>query len=137
MTEPSVSRSHRDAVAEERLEILRLLETGTVTAEEAARLLDALDRGNPAPGTREAPTAPIGMRARQVRVRITETESGRATLNLVLPLGLIDAGIDIARRFAPDRMLEAETIRQAMTTGFRGSLLDVDDGDERVEILVE
>ncbi|MDP9369546.1 MAG: DUF2089 domain-containing protein [Chloroflexota bacterium] len=137
MTEPSVSRSHRDAVAEERLEILRLLEAGTVTAEEASRLLDALDRGNQSPGPRDAPTGPIGMRARQVRVRITETDSGRATLNLALPLGLIDAGLGIARRFAPDRMLDAETIREAMTTGFRGSLLDVDDGDERVEILVE
>ena len=137
MTDPAGARSHRDAVAEERLEILRLLEAGTVTAEEASRLLDALDRGNPPIGERNAPTGPTAVRARQVRVRISDSDSGRATLNLALPLGLIDAGLGIARRFAPDRLLDAETIREAMTTGFRGSLLDVDDGGERVEIVVE
>src|SRR5215204_166435 len=39
-----IRSSQRDQLREERLEILRLLEAGTITAEEAATLLDAIDR---------------------------------------------------------------------------------------------
>ena len=45
MVEPVPFRSsQRDQLREERLEILHLLEASTITAEEAATLLDALDR---------------------------------------------------------------------------------------------
>ena len=47
MVEPVLIRSsQRDQLREERLEILRLLEAGTITADEAATLLDALDRAS-------------------------------------------------------------------------------------------
>jgi len=39
----SARPSRREVASEERLEVLRLLEQGGITAEEAARLLDALD----------------------------------------------------------------------------------------------
>jgi len=131
--------SRRDAAREERLEILRMLEQGAITADEAATLLDALDRADrpsASPFAEEA-TQPIGGRPKQVRIRITDSDTGKASVNLALPLGLIDAGLGIARRFAPDRLLNAEAIRESVTTGFRGPLLDVDDGGERVEIIVE
>ena len=127
----------RDPSREERLEILRLLEAGTVSADEAAQLLDALERADrPAPPIEEAPR-PIGARAKQVRIRITDSDSGEATLNLAVPLGLIDAGLNIARRFAPESLLSADAIQQSAVTGFRGSLLELNDGGERIEIIVE
>lgn len=134
----------RDPVHEERLEILNLLGAGEITADEAATLLDALDRSAPRGNGNDPPsvasgdgTDPVGGRARQVRIRVSDGATGRTTVNLALPLGLIDAGLGIARRLAPERVADAEAIRESIATGFRGSLLDVHDSEERVEIIIE
>ena len=59
-------------------------------------------------------------------------------VNLAFPLGLIKSGLDIAGQFVPEYLPKVEAIREAVTAGFRGSLLDIDnDGGERVEIIVE
>lgn len=141
-------------LSEERLEILRLVENQTVSAEEATRLLEALDRSDantrtdripsppPPPYWREtdpAATAPLPRqpRARNARIRITEVDSQETRLNLVLPLGLLDTGLKMAKRIAPDRLLDAKEIRESATDGFIGHLLDIVDDNERVEILIE
>ena len=144
MAEPAASRSEgprnrRDLTREERLEILRLVEEGSVTADEAAALLDALDRADrQASPFKDEPARPASSGVGQVRIRVTDSASGRAKVNLALPLGLIDAGLGIARRFAPGRVGDAEAIRDSVASGgFRGPLLDIDEGGERVEIIVE
>jgi hypothetical protein len=126
----------RDQLREERLEILRLLEAGDITVDEVATLLDALDRAAGTPPHNGA-TSPRNVEARQVRIRVTDSTSGKATVNLVFPLGLIKSGLDIASQFIPDYLPKAEAIRESVSTGFRGSLVDIDDGGERVEIIVE
>jgi hypothetical protein len=136
MTDPTPRGGRRDPSRDERLEILRLLESGTVTADEAAQLLDALDRADRAWGA-DAPTMPIGGRAKQVRIRMTDSDTGEPSLDLVFPLGFIETGLGIARRYAPDRVPDAQTIQESITTGFRGPLLDLNDGGERIEIIVE
>ena len=85
----------RDQMREERLEILRLLETSAITVDEAATLLEALDRAGYAPLTSES-TAPRGAEARQIRIRVTDTETSKAIVNLAVPLGLLKSGLDIA-----------------------------------------
>ena len=142
MTEPSTVRSQRrDSVREERLEVLRLLEGGDITAEEAATLLDALDRSAPPPRSNDQalPPLPDGATrsAAQVRIRVTESETDRAMVNLAFPLALIDSGLKIAGQFVPEYLPTAEAIRESVTSGFRGLLVDVDDGGQRVEIIVE
>ena len=141
MTEPLMPRAtKRDPAKEERLQILEMLEGGAITADEAAALLDALaraDRQTATSSSADAASSPAAGRPRQVRIRITDGDTGRASVNLAVPLGLVDAGLTIARRFAPDRLPDAEAVRESITTGFRGSLLDIDDGGERVEIIVE
>ena len=137
MVEPVPLRSsHRDQVREERLEILRLLEAGAITADEAATLLDALDRATFSPPN-NGPAAPRGAEACQVRIRVTDSTTGRAMVNLAFPLGLIKSGLDIAGMFVPEYLPKVEAIRESVTAGFRGSLVDVDDGSRRVEIIAE
>ena len=137
MAEPAATRpSRRDAVREDRLEVLRLLEAGTVTADEAATLLDALDRASPAPFD-ESPPGPNPRNSGVVRIRITESGSDRVMTNLAFPLGLIDSGLKIAGQFVPEYLPKAEAIRESVKTGFRGALVDVDDGEQRVQIIVE
>lgn len=120
---------------DDRLEILRMVQEGTVTADEAARLLDALDqadrgRGGPAA---QRPAA----RARQLRIRVSDSQSGKSRVNLVVPLNVVDAGISVARRLAPRRFVNADAIRDAVLSGVQGPILDVDENGERVEIIVE
>jgi hypothetical protein len=126
----------RDQMRDERLEILRLLEAGAITVDETATLLEALDRAA-LPPLNEGAAAPRGAEAQQIRVRVTDSTSGKATVNLAFPLGLIQPGLDIAGQFVPEYMPTVEAIRQSVSAGVRGSLLDVDDGGQRVEIIVE
>jgi hypothetical protein len=137
MVEPVTFRSsQRDQVREERLEVLRLLEAGTITVDEAATLLDALDRASlPLPNT--GPASVRSAEARLVRIRVTDSTTGRAVVNLAFPLGLIKSGLDIAGQFVPEYLPKMDAIRESVTAGFRGPLVDVDDGGQRVEIIAE
>ena len=131
-----VRSSQRDLMREERLEILRLLEAGTITADEAATLLEALDRAAlPPPNGGSA--AARSAEARLVRIRVTESTTGRVVVNLAFPLGLIKSGLDIASQFVPEYLPKVDAIRESVTAGFRGPLVDVDDGGQRVEIIAE
>ncbi len=137
-------RSADASAREERLEVLRMLESGAITADDADRLLDALDRAAsppppppPPPPLPDDPSQPGGP-ARQVRIRVSDGDSGRSRVNLILPLGAIDAGLGIAARFAPDYFDDPEALRKAIFSAGRGPLIDVEGDDgERVEVIVE
>ena len=131
-----IRSSQRDQMREERLEILRLLEAGTITADEAATLLDALDRAPSRHRTADRHVC-ASAEARLVRIRVTDSTTGRAVVNLAFPLGLIKSGLDIAGQFVPEYLPKVDAIRESVTAGFRGPLVDVDDGGQRVEIIAE
>ena len=134
-------------LSEERLEILRLVENQTVTAEEAGRLLEALDRSDRANRSSQAtaPFFPVPPQAPEpprpsggsVRIRITDITSGKARINLVLPHRLVESGVKLAKRFAPEEMLDSREIRRSIEEGYWGPLLDIADDEKRVEIIVE
>lgn len=136
MNEPIAIRpSQRDSLREERLEILRLLESGGITVEETATLLDALDRAvPPLPNTGAAPRGP---EARMVRIRITESSSGKSMLNVAFPLALVKTGLDIAAEYGAEYLPDVAEIKESISAGFRGALMDVDDGGQRVELIAE
>lgn len=130
-------RAHpRDQMREERLEILGMLEDGGISVEEAATLLEALDRAAEPPVGNGA-AAPRHAEGRHVRIRVTDRSAGKALVNLAFPVGLVGSGLDIASQFVPEYLPTVEAIRESVGAGFRGSLLDVDDGGQRVEIIVE
>lgn len=134
-------------LSEERLEILRLVENQTISAEEAGRLLEALDRSDrssqaaqrttPIMMTPPGPPDPPAPKAGSVRIRITDLSSGKAKINLVLPYRLVDSGVKLAKRLAPEHMLDSREIRRSIEDGYWGPLLDITDDDKRVEIIVE
>jgi hypothetical protein len=134
-------------LSEERLEILRLVENQTISAEEAGRLLEALDRSDrssqaaqrttPIMMAPPGPPDPPAPRAGSVRIRITDLSTGKAKINLVLPYRLVDSGVKLAKRLAPEHMLDSREIRRSIEDGYWGPLLDITDDDKRVEIIVE
>lgn len=124
------------ATAEERLRILKMVEQGQISAEDAAKLLEALeerDKGEPAP-------ASSGAEARWFRVRVTDLKSGRSKVNVNIPMGLVNMGLKLGARFAPGiEGFNADRVIEMIREGARGKLVDVEDdeGSERVEIFVE
>ncbi|MBI5830462.1 MAG: hypothetical protein HZB20_13205, partial [Chloroflexi bacterium] len=92
------------ATTEERLKILRMIEDGKITAEDGAKLLAALsDTRRPASG---ASVASPGGAARWLRVRVTDSVTGKPKVNVNLPMSLVEVGLKIGARFSPE--LDAE-----------------------------
>ena len=121
------------ATTEERLQILRMVESGKVTAEEGKRLLDAL-------GARGGEPEPPGGRARWVRIRVSNKQTGKSRINVNLPIQLVDMGLRLAGRFAPDMDdVDLDELRRLISGGIHGKLVEVDDEEEgeHVEIFVE
>lgn len=124
------------ATTEERMKILKMIEEGKLSAEEGAKLLAAL-RGADRPAT----GGEFGRSgARWLRIRVTDLESGRARATVQIPLSLIDAGLKIGARFAPEvEGVNMDQLMEALRSGMTGKIIDVTDevDGERVEIFVE
>jgi hypothetical protein len=119
------------SATEERNQVLRLVQAGELTAEQAAELLDALGPG-PGRSTRQ--------RQRMVRVRVTNLSAPREKINVTVPASLIRVALRLATRLAPQVSGSAlEDLLRAMESGATGRLLDLQDLEEgeRVEIFAE
>jgi hypothetical protein len=124
------------STAEERIKILNMVAEGKITAEEGAELLKAL-RNAAEKSQAAAPGAP---EPRYMRVRVTSTQTDQVKANITIPMSLIDVGLRMGARFAPDlEGLDFEDVMTAISHGQRGKIIDVEDEDdgERVEIFVE
>jgi len=126
--------------AEERLKILKMIQEGTITAEEGAKLLKALTSSSPKP-RRGRTSVQVGG-ARWLRVRVTDMASGKAKVNVNLPLKLVDAGINIAAQFIPEDVeLEGimTAVNEAIGDNMVGKIVDVVDGEdgEHIEVFIE
>ncbi|MFQ6100380.1 MAG: hypothetical protein ACE5OS_04000 [Anaerolineae bacterium] len=123
------------ATAEERLEVLRMIQSGQITAEEGARLLEALKEkerlGEPVPGSRRKGPE-------QLRIRVTDLETGRQKIDVRMPWSLVNVGISMGARFAREEV-RVEDFVEAVQAGVEGKIMDVvdEEDNERVEIFVE
>ena len=117
---------------EERRKILNLVQEGKITADEAARLLDALrDKMENAQQRKRKP--------RWVRIRVTDLEAKRIRVNLTLPVGLVRAGLRGGGSIAGMEGLNTGELEEMLNRGEVGHILDMQDtvGAERVEIFIE
>ncbi len=123
------------ATAEERMRILTMIQEKQITAEEGARLLTALN----ARSGGEAGQQPAN-KARWLRVRVTDAGTGRLKVNVNIPVGLVDIGIKMGARFAPEMQnMDVTAVQTAIREGYQGKILEVEDpqDNERVELFVE
>lgn len=134
----TTTQARSDAGMDERLEILRMVESGVVTAEEAATILEAMERPSATAGRdQRAEDADKRSGGGVIRIRITEAGSPKPTVNIALPLKLIDAGLNIAAQYVPEYLPKASDLREAVLSGMRGTILDIQDAEDHVEIFVE
>ena len=119
------------------MRLLGMVQDGKITAEEAARLIEAIDK--------EAPAKTSGVPGRIGRsLRLKVQEAGRETVNIAVPLALAR----VVLKFIPDsamRRMERAGISvediQQLVGNVEGCapyrILDVEDGNEKIEISIE
>jgi hypothetical protein len=124
------------ATNEERLKILKMIDEGKITAEEGARLLSTLSESRKTAQRKPTLRGSYGG-ARWLKVRVTDTMTGKAKATVNLPLGLVDAGLNIASKYAPD--VAFDELVEAINAGAEGKIIDVYDEEdgEHVEIFIE
>ncbi|MHB0884457.1 MAG: SHOCT-like domain-containing protein [Bacillota bacterium] len=122
-------------MSEERLQILKMIESGKISAEEGAKLLSAVETTQAAEAT--------GKPAHFLRVKVYEIKSGRATVNVNLPLSLLD----VALKFVPKdaefmkgmKGVNLDELVAAIKSGVQGKVVDIVDEEEghHVEVYVD
>jgi hypothetical protein len=123
---------------EERMRILQMIQDDKITAEEGAKLLEAL-------GSRKKPPVPPppprpGRDARLLRVRITDLNTGKTKVNVNIPMGLVNVGVRLGARFMPANAdVDFDEIKAAIDEGASGKIVDMEDGEsgEHIEVWVE
>ena len=119
---------------DERNRILHMIETGQITAEQAAQLLDAMASERERPGDRT--------RSRTVRIRVTNSTANPRKINLTatLPVYLVEVSLRLGTHLIPQLSGSAlEDLLRSIQEGATGRLLDIQDleAGERVEIFAE
>ena len=123
--------------SEERMKILKMISDGKITAEEGSRLISALSQKS----EKEIKFAKRSLSNQMLRVRVTDMSTGKAKVNVNLPMKLVDAGLNIAAQFTPEmenaQMMEA--VKEALAENMSGKIVDVIDEEdqEHVEIFIE
>ena len=123
--------------SEERMKILNMINEGKITAEEGSKLLSALTRRS----EKSKKVTKRGLTGQWLRVRVTDMSTGKAKVNVNVPMKLVDAGLNIAAQFTPEmegaQMMDA--VKEALAENIRGKIVDVIDEEdqEHVEIFIE
>lgn len=117
-----------------------MIQSAQITADEGARLLEALkEKGRPA---EEPKPYNRDMGARLFRIQVTDLGTGRQKVNMTLPWSLVSVGVNMGARFARkeiDASLTVDEFAEAIRAGAEGKIMDMVDEEkqERVEIFVE
>lgn len=123
--------------SEERIKILRMVEEGKITAEEGSKLLAALSESRKPPRKPSVRNGLGNSGARWLRIRVTDSVTGKSKATVNLPVGLVDAGLNIASQYAPG--INFDELLSAINAGAEGKIIDVFDEEdgEHVEIFIE
>jgi DUF4097 and DUF4098 domain-containing protein YvlB len=118
-------------MTQEKIQILKMVQEGKVTAEEALKLIEAVE------GSDAAVSVPKTS-AQWLRVRVTDSKSGRPKVNVNLPLGLLSV---VTKFVKLEDMggVDINEILRLIKEGARGKIVDVEDEDEgvHVEVIIE
>ena len=123
--------------------VLRLVAEGRLTADEAGPILDALDDragsergtgGGFGPSGQDGAAIDAKDRDPARTLRVEVTDGGRAVINLRIPLSLGRAALNQVPGISD---ATSDRIREAIDAGIKGTIVDVDDGDDGVRISLE
>lgn len=125
---------------EERMHVLRMVQEGKITPEEAARLLQTLEETSDADTIASAAPVAARQQGRRMIVRVTDLKTGKVHVNVRLPIGLVRAGLKMGTKFMPEvEGLDPNQLMELINSGETGMLVDVEDEKEgeHVEVFIE
>ncbi|MBS4054352.1 MAG: hypothetical protein KGZ64_06235 [Thermaerobacter sp.] len=114
----------------EKLQILKMVQEGKIRAEEAEKLLQALEQ--------KGASALPSTNAKWLRVRVQEAD--KKIVNINLPMALVDVAVNMGLKFAsPEQLdgIDVPALMQAIKQGATGKILEVQSEEATVEITVE
>jgi hypothetical protein len=124
---------------EEKMMILKMLQDGKISADEAAKLLESLDVGQKKEEGK-ATEEPRKSEGKFFRVSITDTTTGKSRANIRMPLSVMGIGMKFGAHFAPQiDGMDSDQLMDAIRNGQVGKIIDVfdDEEGEHVEIYIE
>ncbi len=119
---------------EEILKILKMVEEGKLTKDEASELIEALKET-------EKEEKVIPSKKKFLRIRVTK--QGKPTVNVTLPFSLVKWGISLAQKMGRKNLtvegkeipVDLNELNEALKDpDFKGKIIDVTDEEEHVEI---
>jgi hypothetical protein len=118
---------------DERLQILKMVQEGKVSPEEAARLLEALEQ----PDSKNGKGRP---KARSLRISVRDgAKSQSIVLNIGMVRWLLRVPGFIALNLTDSRgnRLDLDALADAVDNGAIGKVFEAEDGNHRVEIWID
>jgi hypothetical protein len=126
--------------SEERLKVLKMVEENKISAEQAVQLLMALESQGKSAKKTEDSGGVFKTGTKWLRVRVTDTNTGRTRVNIRVPTSLVGAGLKMGMRLSPEiEGLDTEQIMKFIEAGTVGKIIDVTDekDGEQVEVFLE
>ena len=125
------------ATSEERIKVLQMIADGTIGVDEGSALLKALDipEAKPGFGRLRRDTAD----RRMLRVKVDDSVGKRTKVNVVLPMALVNAGLNIASKYVDEvNSQHAAALVDAIDADATGLVLEVHETDgEHVQVFIE
>ena len=119
-------------MSEEMMRILKMLEQGKISADEASTLIDALGR---------AEGAPAGGSGKMLRVVVYKDDKEKPSVNVNIPIELIKFGLQFIpeehRSRIEEKGVDFSQIAEMIEAGAQGKLVEVEDDGKRVIVSVE
>jgi hypothetical protein len=123
---------------EEKLQILKMIEEGKITSAEGLELMEALEKGE------KSENLTVNQKSRWLRIDV-RAENNKTKAKVNIPLSLVDIGLKIGGRFAPELKeagldkIDINEIVQMVKDGAHGKIVEVDDEENgtKIEVYVE
>ena len=125
---------------QERLQVLKMIDAGTITVDEAFRLLDALDRSAGPEDTVAARLSTKALAGKLVRLKVSNLHNGQVKAQAQLPVQLLELGLRIGSQYAPGvKAIDVHELVAGLADGVGGKIIEVTDHENsiRVEVLIE
>jgi len=122
-------------MSDEKMMILKMLEDGKISADEAAKLLSTIDE-SPSKKKKHAHTSS----GKYLRVRITDVSSNKVRANIQVPVNVLKMGNMFGARFASKiEGIETDDLMRKIEDGELGKIVDIFDEEdgEHVEVFIE
>jgi SHOCT-like domain len=120
---------------EEKARILKMLEEGKIGAEDAAKLMDAIEKSE---GASEQARP-----GKTLKIKVYENDSSKPKVNLNIPIGwskflmpFVESKIQ-GKLKAKGVDIDMNKIKEEMENAHIGKIIDIDDGGDKVEIYIE